>query len=252
MAFRVGNFECDKIFRDDRKQLWNYISEDEMQKLYPNGGHRILGDLAPRQTDDSLVLDGKNGEYHFLRPYNGKLAKGERVIGYIPLEEQDSFVRIVKRKRGRFLTGAILMFFLVTIFLGGLWLGQANRPVDDPVKIASGEMSNPNPENIRLPGITEVHAKAGSTRVNQLLLNVEGNAVNLTYTMTLNETGEEIYQSKIIEPGYGVREFDMYRTFDEGEYPITILVSSSAIDDYDGDTNAAFNAGQLDAVLIVE
>ncbi|WP_373154076.1 hypothetical protein [Clostridium sp. AUH-JLR23] len=252
MAFHVGSFECNKVFRDDKKQAWNYISINEMQELYPNGGYRILGDLSPKNTDDSLVLIGEDGEEHFLRPYSSKENSKEHVVGYIPLDEEDCFVRVVRKKHGRFLAVTILLCLLLTIFFGGLWLGQANRPVDDPVKIASGEMSNPNPENIRLPGITEVHATAGNTRVRQLLLNVEGNAVNLTYTITLTDTGEEIYQSKVIEPGYGVREFDMNRSFESGEYPITIHVASSAMDDYDGDTSAAFNAGQLDAVLIVE
>lgn len=252
MAFHVGDFECDKVFKDDKRQVWGCISEDEIQELYPNGGHRILGDFVSKNTDDSLVLIGKNEEQHALRAYKGQPHKGEKVIGYIPLEEEDCFVRIIRKKRGRFLTWAILFLLLLTIFLGGLWLGQANRPIDEPVKIASGEMSNPNPENIRLPGITEIHATAGNSHVRQLLLNVDGNAVNLTYTITLTESGEEIYKSKVIEPGYGVREFEMNRTFEAGEYPITIHVASSALDDYDGDTSAAFNAGELDAVLIVD
>lgn len=88
--------------------------------------------------------------------------------------------------------------------------------------------------------------------MNQLLLNVEGNAYNLQYTIMLKETGEEIYQSKVIRPGYGVREFNMNRSFEAGEYPIVIRVNSSAMEESDNAEDAAYNAGQLEAVLIVE
>ncbi len=252
MELKTGDFFCEHAYRDEQDHLWLYLREEELTDRYPNGGYRILGDLTKKADAKDLVLVGAQGQRHPLSPYRGKLKKNEKVKGYIPLDEEDAYVRIVEKKKGRLLSYLIAAVLLITIFLGGIWLGQVNRAVDEPVRIASGELSNPNPENIRLPGITEVHARAGDTRVKQLLLNVEGNAYNLTYTITLDETGEELYESRPIPPGYGVQEFDMERTLDTGTYPITIHVASSALQEDDGESNAAYNAGELTAVLIVE
>lgn len=252
MELKTGDFFCEHAYRDEQDHLWLYLREEELTDRYPNGGYRILGDLTKKADAKDLVLVGAQGQRHPLSPYRGKLKKNEKVKGYIPLDEEDAYVRIVEKKKGRLLSYLIAAVLLITIFLGGIWLGQVNRAVDEPVRIASGELSNPNPENIRLPGITEVHARAGDTRVKQLLLNVEGNAYNLTYTITLDETGEELYVSQPIPPGYGVQEFDMERTLEAGTYPITIHVASSALQEDDGENSAAYNAGELTAVLIVE
>ena len=187
MELKTGDFFCEHAYRDEQDHLWLYLREEELTDRYPNGGYRILGDLTKKADAKDLVLVGAQGQRHPLSPYSGKLKKNEKIKGYIPLDEEDAYVRIVEKKKGRLLSYLIAAVLLITIFLGGIWLGQVNRAVDEPVRIASGELSNPNPENIRLPGITEVHAQAGNTRVKQLLLNVEGNAYNLTYTITLDE-----------------------------------------------------------------
>lgn len=240
------------LYTDRKKQKWPVLSEREMLDRYPYGDYRIVGDMRSWKKDDTemMLLDGN--QQAGIEAYSGRLARNESVAGYIPLEEDGSFVRVIRRKRGKLLGLLIMMALIVTIFLGGLYIGQMNRPIDEPVEIKSGEMTNPNPENIRLPGIERIYADAGDTHVNQLLLNVEGNAYNLQYTIMLKETGEEIYQSKVIRPGYGVREFNMNRSFEAGEYPIVIRVNSSAMEESDNAEDAAYNAGQLEAVLIIE
>ncbi|HIX29438.1 MAG TPA: hypothetical protein H9858_07095 [Candidatus Blautia stercoravium] len=245
---------CQGWFRKGKKQEWGYISESEMLKRYPDGGFRVCGDLSDRKAETpwkKLVWENQEAD---VLPYQGAVHKGQYIIGYIPLTEKDSFIRIVGKRKSRILGALILAALILTIFFGGMWLGQRNRPVDAPVKIKAGEMVNPNPANIRLPGIDKVYAEADSTRVEQLLLNVEGNAYDLQYTITLDDTGEELYQSGLIEPGYGVKAFDMTRTFQEGEYPITIMVTSSAQEDKKDENTerVAYNAGKLKATLVVQ
>ena len=239
-------------YKDSKKQEWGIFREDEMLKKYPHGGYKIIGDLYKSKkgkTDYSLI---KGNAVIPVRAYSGNIKKNEMIVGYIPLEQKDIFVRVINKKQSKYVGIAFLIVLLLSIFLGGLWIGQRNRPIDEPVAIRSGEITNPDPTNIRLPGIEKVYAKAGETLVNQLLLNVNGNVYDLQYTFILEDTGEEIYKSKIIEPGYGVKQFNMNRTFEKGEYPIIINVSSSAVDNESEDGNVAYNAGQLQAVLIVE
>lgn len=235
----------DGKWKDGNGHQWSFQKKREAT---------VFGDVRKKsrlETSDCLSDDEASV---MVEPCRRKLGFFSREAGYLLCTSEDGeqgCLRIVRPARGRM---AVLLL-IVLILLGGgiLGLREMMRPADDtPIRIASGEMTNPNPENIRLPGIERIYADAGSTRVNQLLLNVEGNAFNLQYTITLEETGEEIYQSKVIEPGYGVREFDMNRSFEAGEYPILITVNSSALEEADGQEDAAYNAGQLEAMLIVE
>lgn len=241
-------------FTDKKKQKWYFLTEKELKEIYPYGGYRVKADFHVKKGEGKspiCIMDGQNQEMS-VDEYSGRLLKNEEVMGYIPLADEQEFVRVIVKKRKGWLGIFVLLAFVATIFLGGLYIGQMNRPIDDPVAIKSGEMTNPNPENIRLPGIERIYMEAGDTHVNQLLLNVDGNAYNLQYTIALKDTGEELYKSKVIEPGYAVKEFHMNRSFEAGEYPIVIIVNSSALEESKNDENAAYNAGQLEAKLIVE
>lgn len=237
--------QIDGFFHDQQKVRWGYVRRRQTE---------LFGEVRKKnrlQTKDILTSD--DGAQLVVEPLKKKLGFFERIKGYLPcLDEEGNtgYLQVVERSVVR--VALVLLVVLLALATSFYLLFQAARPADDtPIRIASGEMYNPNPENIRLPGITEVHAQAGSTRVSQLLLNVEGNAYNLTYTITLNETGEELYVSQPIPPGYGVREFDMERTLEAGSYPITIHVASSALESDESESSAAYNAGELAATLIV-
>ena len=237
---------ADGQWKDGQGHLWNFQKK--------NSGLSVMGDVKKKsRLETSDFLDHDDFKI-MVEPCRKKMGFFSRTRGYMRCMDengQEGCLRIVESSKGRI--AIVLLIFLILLGGGILGLREMMRPADDtPIRIASGEMSNPNPENIRLPGIERIYADAGSTQVKQLLLNVEGNAYNLQYTITLKETGEEIYQSKIIEPGYGVREFNMNRSFEAGEYPIVITVNSSALEEADGNEDAAYNAGQLEAMLIVE
>lgn len=252
-----------KIYVIDAKCESKYVTKDKtelplipvkkMVEHYPNGGYQVLGDFKPatkQATDLEMVY---RDQVFRLQTHSGNVLKNEYVLGYVPVEGTDCFVRVLKKKKGTVLLGLILVALLLTIFSGGLWLGKKDSAVDTPVKIKAGSITNPNPENIRLPGIEKVYAKSGKTLVNQPLLNVTGNAVNLTYSIILTQTGEQIYESPKIQPGYGVKQFEMTRTFKAGSYPISILVKATDLNKKGKkDKKVAYNAGQLNATLVVK
>ena len=237
--------QVDGQFKDGKGTKWEYVRKIEIP---PIGEVRKKNHL---KTTDILYNDD---DMLIIEPLKRRIGFFDKVIGYLPCRNEDDTIDYL-RIMGHSISKIVCMIFILIALLGtSMYLVfQAARPADDaPIKIAAGEMYNPNPENIRLPGITTVYAQAGKTKVNQMLLNVEGNAYNLTYTIFLKDTGEVIYESTAIPPGYGVKEFDLYRTFERGEYPITVHVSSSALEDDTGESSAAFNAGELEATLVVE
>lgn len=250
--------DCEKIYLDSKKQKWPYYTEKQMLEQYPDGDFKVLGDFSIKYAHDLkitkklLTLDGQEA---YVKAYGGNAPRGYYLIGYIPLQQSDAFVRVLGKKKGKWLALLALLLLLCSIFLGGLWLGNSKRPVDTPVKIASGELRNDDPTNIVIPGIKTLGIRENKLRIQQPLLNVEGNAYNLTYTIALEKTGEVIYTSPSIEPGYGVKQFNLNRTFKKGSYPVTITVDSSAQKENkkkDKNKQVAYNAGRLHATLVVK
>ena len=168
--------QIDGFFHDQQKVRWGYVRRRQTE---------LFGEVRKKnrlQTKDILTSD--DGAQLVVEPLKKKLGFFERIKGYLPCQDEEGhtgYLQVVERSVVRI---ALLLVVLLLVLATSFYLlFQAARPADDtPIRIASGEMYNPNPENIRLPGITEVHAQAGSTRVSQLLLNVEGNAYNLTYS----------------------------------------------------------------------
>lgn len=251
------DIDTDVIYTDSKKQKWKYYTEKQMLEIYPDGDFKVLGDFSIQYSKDLKItkkLVGDSGKEAYVKAYSGNSPKGQYLLGYIPLYQDNAYIRILCKKKGKVLGALVLVLLLCTIFLGGIWLGNSKRPVDTPVKIANSKLKNDNPANISIPGIDTISVKAGQTRVKQPLLNIEGNAYNLTYTIALEKTGEVLYTSPSIAPDYGVKEFDLNRSLKEGNYPVTITVDSSAQKDNkkkDKNKQVAYNAGRLHAMLIV-
>ena len=99
-----------------------------------------------------------------------------------------------------------------------------------------------------LPGIEEIRVAENETKVEYALFNPKGNMCNIQYIIKLTDSGETIYSSKQVSPGYAITEFDLNRTFEKGEYPITVEMRTYDI----GDGETKYNSGVMDAKLIVE
>ena len=242
----IKSKDYNQSWKDKNKHVWRCSNRNHTNKIF--------GEIKRKnrlKTNDLLIDD----EYRLsVEPCQRKIGFFEKVIGYVECHDENGnhgLIRIIGRSTFKRLLTLLILLMVIGAAIWGL--SEMIKPADDtPIRIASGEMTNPNPENIRLPGIERIYADAGDTHVTQQLLNVEGNAYNLQYTIELEETGEVLYKSKVIEPGYGVREFELNRAFEKGQYPILITVNSSAQEDDHATTDTAYNAGQIEAVLVVE
>lgn len=249
MQYRYDSaIKTSKKWQDKNNQQWGYLKKKP---------EVIFADAYKKSrvtSKEQLVLDNQKLD---LEPAKKRLGLFEKVVGYIPCRDEDNqlgYVRIISAAPLRVLTTLLVLLALVA---GGMYyFKQSLQPADDtPIKIKTGQLTNPDPKNIMLPGIENMYVKAGQTQVNQPLLNVEGNQYNLTYTLALEETGEVIYTSPTIKPGYGVKQFNLNRTFKKGTYQVTITVDSSAQQDNakkNKNKQVAYNAGRLHATLVVQ
>ena len=56
--------------------------------------------------------------------------------------------------------------------------------------------------------------------------NIEANPYHMQVEIFLDETGESIYSSKLIRPGYSIEKIKLTKELEPGEYPVTAIFSA--------------------------
>ena len=100
---------------------------------------------------------------------------------------------------------------------------------------------------IKIPGYPSITLPKDQKTVNVALLNPEGNPCYFTFTLVLKDTGETLYQSKLVPPGQAITEITMSRALAAGEYNATIQIATTSLED-----GSAMNGANVETVLIVK
>ena len=100
---------------------------------------------------------------------------------------------------------------------------------------------------IKIPGYPSIMLPKDQKTVNVALLNPEGNPCYFAFEIVLKDTGESIYQSKLVPPGKAITEITMTRALSAGEYPATIKITTTSLED-----GSAMNGANVETVLIVK
>lgn len=241
------------VYRNKKGESWYYLGDKEMQTVYPNGGAKIFADIHKKEKQDAGDhLIGKDTAYG-LYPYHGKCSKSERVIGYIAVESEsgeDGFIRIIGTAWTRLLLAVFALVMCVTIFLFGMWYAKKDEvPGLDKTAVSYhiDGVENKDKDSILLPGIKVINAKEDDTHIEAVLMNPAGNGCYFTYSIILEQSGDTLYTSGMIEPGKAVTQFDINTTLKAGKYPIKIYVQTRDVSNPD----IVYNGGALNAELTV-
>ena len=100
---------------------------------------------------------------------------------------------------------------------------------------------------IKIPGYPSITLPKDQKTVNVALLNPEGNPCYFTFEIVLKDTGESIYQSKLVPPGQAITEITMTKALSAGEYNATIKITTTSLED-----GSAMNGANVETVLIVK
>lgn len=255
MNWHVKEIEYSRSFTDALGSSWGYMSPGELADRYPNGGYRIVGDLKKHEnpSGDLFLVQGETRVC--IYPYQRKKTRALRTLGYIEVSaggQPDCFVRV----RGGNLFAGVILPVLAALLLAGLflfgWLMTRKEEVpgldQTAVSYHVEGMENTDPESISVPGVTVIEAEAGSARLDFPLVNPEGNTCYFAYTIRLEDTGEELYRSGLIEPGKAILEYDIARPLDAGTYDVLVQVETSDINDY----TVQLNGAEIPATLKVQ
>lgn len=82
---------------------------------------------------------------------------------------------------------------------------------------------------IKIPGYGELRVPQGERTWNITLANPKENTCYFKYTIKVDD--ETLYESDFIEPGKAVREFEVSKLLDSGDYEIHLQISTYTMDD---------------------
>ncbi len=220
----------------------SYYTKKEMEDLYPAGGYKVCAQLGLGNTKQGEVLSDGVGE----TVYCVRKMPHSSVKGYIPVGE-DNYIVIVKDVILLWVLFAVLALLAVAALAFGIHkaiTANANVPetstnpkgiVDSNAQEGEGEWSVPDKidtagRNIKINGIAEMKLKAGALEQNFVLSNPKENPCYFQYVIALAETGEVIYTSNLVPPGYSISKFKLNRALDVGSYRTEITVNTFTFD----------------------
>lgn len=241
-----------KKIRDKNNRLWEYIPVKEAKNL--NISHKnIVGDVLCSTREKPITILEKGGKKLDVYPYKETLGYSEKIIGYIPYDshdEEELFVRIVKKSKSKIIAPIILILLLL---LGGIWwffIRDTGPNLDNSAiayQLPNGA-KNEDPESIMLPGYDSLTIDQNTTEVNAALINPEGNPCYFVYNIVIPETNEVLYKSEYIKPGTAIPKFTLNKKLAPGEYNLELRINTYMLEDY----TVPMNGGVVATKLIVK
>lgn len=253
MQYRYKREGNENIFwKDRKKQTWSCMDRKQFMKV-TKGKAPICADAGIRGKGSGDVLTDGNQEAVLYVPRQ-KPGFFQKITGYIRCtdeQEREWYVRILSRSAGKI--GALILLLAAVIAGGAFLYFRMSEEGPDLDKAAISyempdSMVNEDPDTIALPGYSILSVSRSDGVVRAPLINPEGNTCYFVYSISLADTGEEIYRSGYIEPGSAVPEFRLNTVPETGSHNILVEVEAWDIEDY----TQALNGGSIEAVLEVE
>ena len=148
---------------------------------------------------------------------------------------------------------AVAVVVALALIVGAVYLGTllVDRNEDDPIVDYTGELNNGNataPDDITLPGYPALIFAANSKKVALELPNPMGNPCYFCYTLTIVETGEEIYKSEFLDPGKALQTITLNQALSSGTYTLRIQIDTYSL----ADGTTPMNGGVQEVKLTVK
>ncbi|MGX8833674.1 hypothetical protein ACWG0P_05615 [Amedibacillus sp. YH-ame6] len=225
-------------FIDKRKRIKeigkvDYISKKQFKKMYPmeNVGYSLVGFIG-----DGIAEPIGNWKYHDeIRDYYSFKKKRYfyEIIGYLEVEE-NIYIAIMQRKVLKRILPFLLMLIMIGLLIFNILAPKGPELEDgmDQYTPTSSIQKNTDSTSILLPGYKDLNMEENTDTAYVALYNPEGNPCYFKFKITLDETGQIIYESKLIPPGYAVTAVKFDRSFPTGIYPISINIETFSLDDY--------------------
>ncbi len=219
----------------------SYYKKKEMDTLYPAGGFSVCGQVGEGRNVLGECVSGEATE----KVYRVSKMPHTVIKGYIRVGEND-FIAVVSDVL--FIWIILLLLLLALLAASGVLIhhavtasgpepGTTNPPgvIDPNAQLGEGEISVPDKidtkqRSIKINGVPSMKLKAGTVEQNFIFSNPEGNPCYFQIEIILDDTGEVIYTSNLLPPGYSISKFNLTRPLDAGEYKATVKFNCLSFD----------------------
>lgn len=242
LRFIQSSFTGDGIFRDKKRDFEaKYILKKQMKNLYPAGGYTVVGQIGKGNEEIGVLVSNEKEEtvYKPCKPaFSG-------VKGYIEVGE-GKYIAVVK---SMLLMWLLFMLAAAAIIVGLAFLIKTFVPsgeddvtttspigvIDPNAVLGDGSISVPEKidtkgAQIKINGIPEMKLKAGTKEQTFVFSNPEENPCYFIIEVELSDTGEIIYTSNLLPPGYSISAFTMNRALEAGTYNAVVHVKTFSFD----------------------
>lgn len=217
-----------------------YYSKKEMKDLYPAGGFKVVGQLCKgKKVIGACESGGVQEDVYRTSKMPHTVIKGYVSVG------NDSYLAVVK--------DVLLLWILLCLFICLLVVGagllikhfvpanaepETTRPLlvlDDNAVYGEGELTtNEHVETkgrkIKINGVPTMTLKANTLEQNFVFSNPEGNPCYFIVEVVLESTGEVIYTSNLLPPGYSISHFTLNRALAPGQYKAVVHFKTYSFD----------------------
>lgn len=232
-----------------------YIHLDSLREKHPSGDYVVIGECYVKEKKageiEKSLLQGK-GKNIYAYPVGTYKEQSYKTIGFIPCE-RDEYIAVKKKKRTKLIAViAIALLLLLALLLGCYMLDNNKRPEIDP---NAGEYTSAlkRPDNIDeskilIPGYGKFTIEKGSKTIDTVLFNPEDNPCYFKFTLIEQETGDVLYESKLVPPGQGITPIKINKSYGEvGVYPAILKFETVDFEDED----ITYNGSEMEVTLNV-
>ena len=222
-----------------------YITKKQWEKKYPpgSGGYRVEGAIGKKlKTVKGKLYIGKDIIEYYELP--NKFTR-YKVKKYLQIGE-DEYLAVLKLR----VIEWIILALLIPCIVYPIILYKNIGPNIDPGsnKYAPDiEISDQiDPERIVIPGFSDIKLKANTDIAYVALWNPDRNPCYFKFIISLDETGEIIYESKLIPPGEAVTTVKLKKTMPSGITKGVVQIEAFSLENY----KTRMNGGEVNVKFI--
>lgn len=240
-----------------------YYAKSQVKAMYPQGDYKVIGQIGAgvkNHANDTLAFQGKTEPVT-----SNKQSLIHRTAGYVSCGE-DRFIAV---KKNIIWLWILILLLVIALIFGARYIYQnrdelfpasatvqeseSQGSVDQNIVAGDIELTtikklDTTNLTIACPGLSTMNFKAGQTEQEHILRNPEGNPCYFQFQIILDETGETIYLSDLVPPGYAIAKFNLNHALEAGTYPATVKYNTFSFDA----EQSPLNGTQMKTTIVVE
>ena len=252
------NFEIPYLSKDEyddlkEPQLIGYASHKLGMKEYEEACWRYSENFVGLLEYEETLCELDEYYKYTISVIRKKKSKFKTVKGYFDVGN-NQYVAIEKNSLFLFLIPLLLLILLIGLCASCGGFDNVDPDPVDPWQPTLEEDLGDSPENkneqrnIEIFGFSSWHVAAGQTEnIPITLKNPEGNPCYFSFEISLIDSDEVIYRSKMVAPGDTIKSIDISKPLDKGIYTALIHIFTNELD-----TGNEMNDAQFQVELTVD